>query len=246
MTGQRLQKILAAAGIGSRRTCEKFIEDGRVRVNGRVARTLPVMVDPAADRITVDGKRIRGERQVYYLLNKPRGVLCTHRDPAGRKRAIDCLGRVRERVFPVGRLDATSTGLLLLTNDGGLAERITHPRYGVPKTYRAEVVGRIEPDALDRLRRGVWLAEGKTAPARARIVHRDRKRTILEITLREGKNREVRRVLARLGHKVRNLKRIAIGPLSLGSLPSGAYRSLTPKELTQLKRSSRPAADQKK
>lgn len=242
MARERLQKVLAAAGVAARRACEQLILDGRVQVNGRPVVSLPVLVDPRRDRITVDGKPLTASRLVYFVLNKPRGVLCTNADPAGRLRAIDLLGGVRERVFPVGRLDADSTGLLLMTNDGELAERLSHPRYGVPRTYRAEVEGRVEQEDLERLRRGVWLAEGKTGPAHAKIVLRQPHRSILEITLREGRNREIRRVLARVGHKVRRLKRVAIGPIQLQSLPIGAYRPLKPKELDTLRRHAEHAA----
>lgn len=242
MARERLQKILAAAGVAARRACEQLILDGRVHVNGRRVDTLPVLVDLRRDRITIDGKPLPAPRHVYYVLNKPRGVLCTNADPAGRLRAVDLLGGVRERVFPVGRLDADSTGLLLMTNDGGLAERLSHPRYGVPKTYRAEVEGRVDEEDLERLRGGVWLAEGKTSPARAKIVLRQPHRSILEITLREGRNREIRRVLARLGHKVRRLKRVAIGPIQLQSLPIGAYRPLKPKELDTLRKQAEHAS----
>jgi len=213
-----------------------LILDGRVSVNGKVADTLPVLVDPATDRIEVDGRPVRIERPIYLLMHKPRGVVCTNNDPSGRRRAVDLLSGVRERVYPVGRLDEDSTGLLLLTNDGALAERIAHPRYGVPKTYRAEVSGRVEGESLVKLREGVWLSDGRTAPADARIIHRGRDASVLEVTLREGRNREVRRVLARLGHNVRRLKRIAIGPLQLGPLPAGAWRPLAPRELAALQR----------
>lgn len=233
---ERLQKVLAAAGYGSRRACEQLILDGRVQVNGQTPRELPVLVDPASDRIVVDKRPIRRERTIYLLLHKPKGVLCTHNDPAGRTRAVDLLEGVHERVYPVGRLDADSTGLLLMTNDGELAERLTHPRYGVPKTYRAEVAGAVTEDVLKQLREGIWLAEGKTAPARATVIHRQRDKTILEVTLREGKNREIRRVLARLGHKVRRLTRIAIGPIELRGLPMGGFRALRAGELAALRR----------
>jgi 23S rRNA pseudouridine2605 synthase len=232
---ERLQKVLAAAGVGSRRACEQLILDGRVEVNGRVVRSLPILVEPGKDHVAIDHKRIRTERLVYFVLHKPRGVVCTNRDPAGRTRAVDCLVGVSERVFPVGRLDEDSTGLLLLTNDGELSERLAHPRYGVARTYLAETAGRVAPETIEKLKAGVWLAEGRTGRAQAKVVRRERERTVLEITLREGRNREVRRVLARLGHKVRRLKRIGLGPLRLGSLPYGAYRPLSPREAAALR-----------
>jgi len=226
--------MLARAGIGSRRACEELILEGRVQVNGAVVDRLPVLVDPHRDQVWVDGRPVRPERPVYFMLHKPRGVVCTNRDPGGRRRAVDLLGGVRERVYPVGRLDAESTGLLLMTNDGDLAARLMHPRYGVPKTYRAEVAGRMGAPALERLRAGVWLSDGRTAGADASIVYQRADSTILEITLREGRNREVRRVLAKLGHKVYRLKRIRIGGLSLKGLPAGGFRPLRPDEVRGL------------
>lgn len=241
MPRERLQKILAAAGVASRRECEQIILDGRVRVNGKPVLSLPVLVDPHRDRIVVDGKPLRPERKVYLLLHKPKGVHCTNYDPDGRPLAVDLLVGVKERLFPVGRLDADSTGLLLMTNDGDLAERLAHPRYGVPKTYRVHVNGPVTPDEIARLRKGIWLAEGKTRVADARVIHRGREKSVLEITLQEGRNREVRRILAKLGHNARKLMRIRIGPLSLRGLPPGAFRPLTPEELRNLRGPSQPS-----
>jgi 23S rRNA pseudouridine2605 synthase len=238
MARERLQKVLAAAGVGSRRECEEIILDARVSVNGQTVSALPVLVDPEHDAIVVDGRRLRTERKVYYLLHKPKGVHCTNYDPAGRVRACDLLRGVSERVFPVGRLDADSTGLLLMTNDGELAQRLAHPRYSVPKTYRAHVSGHITGEEIDRLKKGIWLAEGKAQISAGRIIHTGRNGSVVEITLREGKNREIRRVLARLGHNVRRLMRIKIGPLSLRGLPPGGYRPLKPGELALLRRYS--------
>lgn len=241
---ERLQKLMAAAGFGSRRACEEMILDGTVTVNGEVVAELPVMVDPAKDRVVIAGKPLRMENPVYLMMNKPRGVLCTHDDPSGRKRVVDLLVGVRERVYPVGRLDAESTGLILLTNDGGLTQKLTHPRFGVPKTYRAEVMGLPSEESLDKARKGVWLAEGKSAPAKIEFIHKQRDRAILEITLREGRDREVRRVLAKLGHKVVRLSRIQIGKLSIQRLPIGAFRSLSSAEVKYLHELvERPDAD---
>ena len=234
MATQRIQRVLASAGYGSRRACEQLVLDGRVAVNGEVSRTLPQLVDPARDRIAVNGRAIRSEAPVYYLLNKPRDVFCTNQDPAGRKRVVDLLKGVRERVFPVGRLDADSMGLLLLTNDGALTQKLTHPRFGVPKTYRAEVTGAPAAATIEKLRQGVWLSEGRTAPAQIRVVYRQRDRCILEITLREGRDREIRRILAKTGHNVRRLTRIATGKLSIKGLALGAFRRLTPQEVKYL------------
>ncbi len=243
MARERIQKILAAAGFGSRRSCEAFVEQGRIRVNGRVVTELPCLVDPDQDRVAIDGRPVRAARPVYYLLNKPPGVFCTHNDPAGRKRAVDLLVGVRERVYPVGRLEAESSGLLLLTNDGELTQKLTHPRFGAPKTYRAEVRGSPSPEALERIRSGVWLSEGRSGRATVVIVHRDRERAILEITLRESRNREIRRVLARLGHGVRRLTRIRMGKLSIRGLAVGGFRPLSRSEVAYLYRLAESAAD---
>ncbi len=240
MARERLQKLLAAAGVASRRECEQIVLDGRVQVNGRVVLSLPAFADPERDRIVVDGQPLRSERKVYYLLHKPRGVHCTNRDPDGRPRAVDLMAGVKERLFPVGRLDADSTGLLLMTNDGELAEHLAHPRYGVPKTYRAHVNGMVTDEDLARLRKGIWLSDGKARIASARIIHRGRERSVLEVTLTEGRNREVRRVLAHLGHNVRKLIRIRIGPLSLRGLAPGEYRPLSKAEVAALHRPQQP------
>jgi len=232
----RLQKFLSDAGVASRRHAEELILEGRVTVNGKVVDHLPAFVNPQTDRVTVDGSPVRLQKLEYFLLHKPKNVVCTNHDPAGRLRAIDLLPKLPMPLFPVGRLDADSTGLLLMTNDGELAERIMHPRYGVPKTYRAEVRGRVPNDLPQRLKQGVYLAEGRARAARVEIVHASRERSVLMITLHEGRNRQVRRMLARLGYPVRTLKRVQIGPLSLRGLPVGAARRLTPKELTVLRR----------
>lgn len=240
MPKERLQKVLAATGLASRRECEQIILDGRVSVNGRKVDSLPVLVDPEVDKIAVDGRPLRAERKVYFLLHKPKGVHCTNYDPDGRPRAVDLLGGVRERVFPVGRLDADTTGLLLMTNDGELAQQLTHPRHGIPKTYRAHVNGRVTAEQLEDLRKGVWLAEGKTRVSEATIIHAARDQSVVEVTLREGRNREVRRILAKIGHAVRRLIRIRIGPLSLRGLGPGEFRPLSSSEVNLLKKYKPP------
>jgi 23S rRNA pseudouridine2605 synthase len=240
---ERLQKVLAAAGFGSRRACEEMILAGRISVNGRWVRSLPVLVDPDTDHFCVDGRRVHLERKVYYVLNKPKGVLCTQSDPARRTRAVDLLAGVRERVYPVGRLDADSQGLLLMTNDGELAARLTHPRYGVPKTYRARVGGRISPGLIEKLREGIWLSGGKTRPAQVKLVYESKEHSILEITLHEGRNRQVRRMLARLGHPVRELTRVRIGRLELKGLGPGQFRPLRPVEVAELRSLAARAAE---
>lgn len=231
----RLQKFLADAGVASRRHAEDLILEGRVLVNDRIVDTLPAFVDPRQDRVVVGGAPVRPQRLEYFVLHKPKGVVCTNRDPAGRRRAVDLLPPLPVRLFPVGRLDAESTGLLLLTNDGELTERLTHPRFGVPKTYRAEVRGRVPPDLSARMKAGVHLAEGKASAEEVEIVHAAYDRSVLRITLREGRNRQVRRMLARLGYPVRNLKRVQIGPLALEKLPVGAARRLSPAEVQALR-----------
>jgi 23S rRNA pseudouridine2605 synthase len=231
----RLQKFLSDAGVASRRRAEELIEAGRVLVNDAIVDSLPAFVDPLSDRVVVDGAPVRIQALEYFLLHKPKGVVCTNRDPAGRLRAIDLLPPIRARVNVVGRLDADSTGLLLMTNDGELAEQITHPRLGVPKVYRVEVRGQVPSDIAAKMKTGVYLAEGRAMASDVETVHRSRQSSVLQITLREGRNRQVRRMLARLGHPVRKLKRVQIGPLTLKGLPAGACRRLTARELIQLR-----------
>jgi len=231
---QRIQKILAAAGYGSRRACEELVEDGYVEIDGRIVSELPILVDPAKSKITVNGKPVRAEKYVYFLLNKPKGYYCTNADPEGRRRAVDLMTGVRERVFPVGRLDADSMGLLIMTNDGELSQKLTHPKYGAPKTYRVEVKGKPTNEQLASLRKGIWMAEGKTRPAEVETIHSSREKTVLEITLREGRNREIRRMLAKSGHNVKRLTRIKIGRLSVKKVPLGGYRALTASEVEYL------------
>jgi len=231
----RLQKLLADTGIASRRHAEEMILAGRVLVNDEVVDTLPAFVTPGQDRVVVDGGVVHAQRPEYFLVHKPRGVICSNRDPAGRPRAVDLLPPLPVRLFPVGRLDADSSGLLLMTNDGELAERITHPRYGIPKTYRVEVRGRVGTDLPAKMRAGVYLAEGKASASDVRIVHSSTDRSALMITLHEGRNRQVRRMLARLGHPVKKLKRVQIGPLSVRGIPVGGSRRLTLKELDALR-----------
>jgi 23S rRNA pseudouridine2605 synthase len=231
---ERLQKVLAHAGVGSRRQCEELIAAGRVCVDGQAVRTLGVKVGPQ-QRITVDGQPIRSERRVYWLVNKPRGYLCTNHDPAGRPLAIHLVPHVSQRVYTVGRLDEASEGLLLLTNDGDLANRLMHPRYGVEKTYLVQVAGSPSREDQLKLLEGVWLAEGRVRARRVKRLRTQGESTWLQIVLCEGKNREIRRMLARLGHKVLKLRRLAIGPVRLGDLKPGKARRLTPAELASLR-----------
>ncbi len=246
LTGpQRLNKILAAAGLGSRRQVEELIEQERVEIDGEVCAEFHRKVDPAVSKISVDGVSLRKQRPVYFAVNKPAGVLCTNRDPEGRPRVID-LVPASARLFPVGRLDSSSLGLILLTNDGELAQRLAHPRYSVPKSYFVVVQGQIGYEELARLRRGIYLAEGVARVEGAKIRKVRKGCTELDITLTEGKNREIRRVLARLGHKVVVLRRVAIGPLRLADLPEGAHRPLHSSEVAALYRAAEEARIAKK
>ncbi|MEM6470817.1 MAG: pseudouridine synthase [Planctomycetota bacterium] len=230
---QRLQKLLAAAGFGSRRQCETLIEEGRVEVDGEIVTELGTVVDPKSAKVRVDGVPLRQQKLVYYAVNKPTGVLSTSADPQGRSRVIDLVPS-SERVYPVGRLDQSSQGLMLLTNDGDLAQQLAHPRYGVRKVYRVTVAGKIDSETMRNMRKGIYISDGFVRVEGARILKSRARATEMEITLREGKNREIRRILARLGHKVQVLRRIAIGPLRLGDLPAGAYRPLTRDEVRRL------------
>ncbi len=261
MDGERLQKVMADAGVASRRDCELAIRAGRVRVNGRRVTDLPCLVEPGRDLVELDGvvidtrrrAAIRERDRVYLMLNKPRGVISTARDPEGRPNVVALVGPAvprGERVYPVGRLDADSTGLVLLTNDGELAHRLAHPRHGVAKEYRVTVQGQLTSESLARLSKGLYLANvndpaggaKRARPERLRVLNqkKDRSRgdlSLVSVTLREGQNREIRRLFARVGAKVRRLERVAIGPLQLGGLATGQYRRLRAPEVEALKRS---------
>jgi 23S rRNA pseudouridine2605 synthase len=230
---------LAAAGLGSRRQCEELITAGRVEVDRHVVTELGTRVDPLGQQIRVDGVPLARPKLIYYAVNKPVGVLCTNRDPSGRPRVVDLVPAKDARLFTIGRLDLHSDGLILVTNDGELANRLTHPRYGVRKTYRVVVAGRPERDALKKLLQGVHLAEGAARAERVETKSTHGDSTVLELVLREGKNREIRRILARVGHKVLRLTRVAVGPVRLGTLPSGGYRRLTGEEVTALRHEGR-------
>jgi len=230
---QRLQKVLAAAGVGSRRNCEELILEGVVEVNGKVVEKLPAFVEPEKDVITVDGKKIRQAEKVYFLLNKPKGVICTNHDPYGRIKAIDLID-CNERVFCVGRLDIDTTGAIIVTNDSELANRLTHPRYELAKTYEVKIKGRIEGDAIEKLKKGVWLSEGKTGRATVKVLKRSHKESLLEITISQGLNRQVRRSLAKLGFKVKGLCRTKIGNITIKGLGVGAYKKLSKGQIASL------------
>jgi pseudouridine synthase len=236
--GARLQKILSQAGVSSRRAAEKLIAEGRVTVNGRTVREMGVKADPARDDIRVDGRRIRtAGRLRYILLNKPAGVVTTRSDPQRRTTVIDLLDGVREYVYPVGRLDYDTEGLLLLTNDGELAATLTHPRHGVARTYEAQVAGMPDDDAIDRLRRGIPLDGRRTLPAQVTLVNRGRRDRdgFIAITIREGRNRQIRRMCEAVGHPVKKLRRIRFGPIADRRLRAGEWRELTAAELEKLK-----------
>jgi 23S rRNA pseudouridine2605 synthase len=243
---ERLNKLLAHAGLGSRRHCEELITAGRVSVDGRAVRDLGTKVDPVQQRVAVDGRPVRLERHVYWLVNKPRGYLCTNYDPAGRPRVIDLVPHVSQRVYTVGRLDEESEGLVLLTNDGDLANRLLHPRFGVEKTYLVQVAGRPTRDDLQKLLKGVWLSEGHVRARRVKRLRQQGESTWLEVVLTEGKNREIRRMLARLGHKVLRLRRVAFGPIPLGRLRSGKSRPVMGRELAQLRQAAEPSTGRPK
>ena len=238
----RIQKVLAEAGLASRRMCEQIVLEGRVSVNQETINELPCFVDPAKDEITLDGRSIRKkpEKKVYLLLNKPKGVVSTNADPKGRPRTIDLVAHVSQRVFPVGRLDAESTGLILMTNDGELANRVAHPRYGVMKTYIVEVEGRLDGEAMDLLKSGMFLDGRRTAGASVKVLDRSARRTIVEVRLNEGRNREIRRLMARMNHKVLSLRRVAIGPINDRGLKTGKSRILLPEEVEMLLLESEP------
>lgn len=232
---QRLQKILSAANIGSRRKCEEMILEGVITVNGKVIYSLPAFADPDNDVIAVNGRKIYQAKKVYYLLNKPKGVICTSHDPQGRIKAVDMVPST-ERVFCVGRLEADTTGLIILTNDNDLTNRLTHPRYDVPKVYIAVINGKIDTDAVDKLRKGVWLSDGKTSASGFKILSRGHNESIIQISIKQAVNRQIHRMFARVGFKVKSIKRIKIGKIDIGGLGVGKARTLTSQEISYLKK----------
>ncbi len=234
---ERLQKVMASAGVASRRQCEELILQGVVRVNGRVVDELPAFVDPDVDSIKVSGRPLREPRRVYYLLNKPTGVICTSHDPQGRPRAGDLVPG-GQRVFCVGRLDADTTGLIILTNDAELTNLLTHPKYKVSKTYVAKVSGRVDAQAVEKLRKGIWLAEGRTSGAAVKVLKSGHNDSLVEIRISQGLNRQIRRMLAKVGLPVQSLKRTRIGSLSIEGLGIGKYRPCLQAEVASLKRAA--------
>ena len=233
---ERLNKYLAHAGVGSRRHCDGLIAAGRVKINDLVISDMGTKVDPGKHKVSVDDQVVKAEKLVYWLVHKPVGYLCTNHDPAGRPRAVDLIPHVDQRVYTVGRLDEGSEGLLLMTNDGDLAQALMHPRYQIDKTYQVLVAGRPSPEDIDRLLEGVWLSDGKVKAKKVFRMKSQGDSTWLKIVLCEGKNREIRRMLAKLGHKVQRLKRLAIGPIELDRLPKGKSRKLHLPELAILQK----------
>lgn len=234
----RLQKVLSQAGVSSRRAAEKLIADGRVSVNGKTILTMGVKVDPQKDDIRVDGRRIKAAARLrYILLYKPTGFVTTRSDPQRRRTVMDLLVGVRDYVYPVGRLDYDTEGLLLLTNDGDLAARLTHPRHGVARTYEAKVAGMPDREAIEKLRRGIPLDGHRTLPADVMLLNEGRRDAdgVLRLTIREGRNRQVRRMCEAVGHPVQQLKRTKFGSLSDRRLRPGDWRELKQEEIAALK-----------
>lgn len=232
MAEERLQKILARAGVASRRKCEEIIAAGRVTVNGKVVATMGAKADPERQEITFDGERIGFSPRRYFAVYKPLGVVSTTRDPHGRPKVTDLVHGIRDRLFAVGRLDADSEGLMILTNDGAFAERVTHPRYQVPRTYLVEVDGELDARVAHKLRDGVRIDTERPARARrVRVLKCNARRSLVELSITEGRKRVVRRMFAALGHPVCSLKRTAIGNVRLGRMNPGDVRRLDPAEV---------------
>jgi 23S rRNA pseudouridine2605 synthase len=244
---QRLQKIISAAGIASRRAAERLIQEGRVSVNKKTVTELGSKADPEVDEIRVDDRRIKGaQRQRYFLLNKPRGYVTTRFDPEHRPTVLDLLKGVREYVYPVGRLDFDSEGLLILTNDGDLAAALTHPRHEVERVYEVTVLGVPDARDLERLARGIVIEGRRTGPAQIELLPEKRpdpQTAVIRITIHEGRSRQVRKMCDAVGHPVRTLRRVRIGPIMDRNLKLGAYRELTPEEVRKLKRAERRSMD---
>jgi 23S rRNA pseudouridine2605 synthase len=232
----RLQKFMAKSGLGSRRACEEIIKQGRVEVNGKIINKMGMSVNPEKDRIKVDGELIQiSTEKIYILMNKPTGVITTVNDPFNRPTVIDMLKSVKERVFPVGRLDKDTEGLLILTNDGSLTYKITHPKYEIQKTYVAHLSGRVNKDKLMILQNGVKLEDGITAPANIKVLLVKNDYTILQIKIHEGRNRQIRRMCKAIGHPLLYLKRTRIGNIDLQDLNVGEWRYMTKQEINYLK-----------
>jgi pseudouridine synthase len=238
----RLNKFLAHAGVCSRREADRFIESGRVRVNGRVVAELGQKIDPSRDRVDVGGRAVKGgdERPVYILLFKPSGRVVTVKDPFGRPTVMDLLPKLHARVYPVGRLDAESEGALLLTNDGEMAFRLTHPKHEIGKVYEVRVNGEPSGDDLERLRKGLFLEGRKTAPARVQVLRRSLRQTLLRVEIHEGRKREIRKMFEALGYPVAGLLRVQFAGLTLEGLRPGQWRYLKSREVENLRKVAGP------
>ncbi len=233
----RVQKIIANVGIASRREAEKMIEEGRVTINGVPAK-LGDKADPEKDHIKIDGKllKVKKTENVYIILNKPKKVMCTTNDPEGRQTVLDLLKGIKNRVWPVGRLDYHSEGLVLITNDGELSLRLTHPKYKIEKVYEVKVKDLPDEKKIEKLKKGIWLEDGKTAPCEISFIKKTTENSWFRIILKEGKKRQIRRMFHAIGHDVMKLKRISMGPIKLGKLPVGSFRFLTEREIINLKK----------
>jgi 23S rRNA pseudouridine2605 synthase len=232
----RLQKLLADAGVASRRASEEVIRSGRVAVNGRPVRVMGAKVDPARDVVTVDGATVKAKRKVYVAVNKPKGYVCSRRDPEKRHVISELLPKEWTNLYTVGRLDFNTEGLIFLTNDGEFALRLTHPRYGIRKKYHAAVEGKVELDVLNRITKGIMHEGERLRAEKARLLKSNRTQSLVELELAEGKNREARRLFEAQGLTIASLKRIQVGPIKLGELPSGRWRILAPAEVQALLR----------
>ena len=239
MTKIRIQKLLSETGVASRRAIEEMVLEGRITVNSSPVTDLPCFVDPETDSIRVDGRIVRkrpGER-LYFLLNKPRGVVCTQSDPSGRPKAVDMVPEIPGgRVYCVGRLDVDSTGLILLTNDGALTQYLTHPRHGVPKQYVVEIDCVLTAEQIAQFKSGMYVGGKRTGGAAIKVLRKSREHSLIEVTLTEGRNREIRRILLQFGAKVKRLKRVGIGPITDRGLKIGNFRVLRPVEVAKLQR----------
>jgi len=232
---ERLQKYMAACGVASRRKCENIILDGLVMVNGQVIKELGYKIDPESDSIQVNGVQIVKEKKVYILLHKPTGYVTTVTDPQMRKTVIDLIPEIENRIYPVGRLDYDTSGLLLLTNDGDLANKMTHPSFELEKVYVAKVDGEINEDNIHKLETGIMLEDGITAPAKVTLLNNNKENSFVQLIIHEGRNRQVRRMLEAVGNTVLKLRRERIGFLNLEGLEVGKYRELTIEEINKLK-----------
>ena len=230
----RLNKFLANCGVASRRKCDEIIFEGKVKVNGEIVKNPAIQVNPEKDEVEVNGEKVKLPEKVYIALNKPKGVLCSLKDDFGRTIITDLVKDIPQRIYPVGRLDYNSEGLIILTNDGELANRLIHPRYKVKKKYHVLIKGEIKDEDLKKLEQGIELDGKKTLPAECKILNKSKKSTLIEMTIQEGRKRQIRRMLQELGYEVKRLRRVQFGPIKLGMLKQGEWRFLTKKEIEKL------------